>query len=186
MDRRRRKTREAVFRAFTELLSEKNVNRITVGDIIERADIGRATFYAHFETKDYLIREFCEELFCHVFDAVKGDSKAHKHIFDCDAPDSVFLHLFQHLKKNDNNVLKLLSCQNNELFLRYYKEGLIKLVESQSEIFAEKKSSRLPDDFFVNHVAATFTETVRWWIENDMKQSPELISEYFMLAVLPE
>ena len=51
MDRRQRKTRDAIFKAFIELLSEKNVNQITVGEIIARADIGRATFYAHFETK---------------------------------------------------------------------------------------------------------------------------------------
>ena len=69
MDRRQRKTREAIFSAFTELLSKKDFNQITVGEIIERADIGRATFYSHFETKDFLLKEFCEELFCHIFDA---------------------------------------------------------------------------------------------------------------------
>ena len=68
MDRRQRKTREAIFNAFIELLSNQHYNQITVGDIIDKADIGRATFYAHFETKDYLLKEMCEELFCHLFD----------------------------------------------------------------------------------------------------------------------
>ena len=63
MDRRQRKTREAIFKAFTELLSRKNFDQMTVGEIIESADIGRATFYSHFETKDYLLEEFCKELF---------------------------------------------------------------------------------------------------------------------------
>ncbi|MBR5270501.1 MAG: TetR/AcrR family transcriptional regulator, partial [Anaerotignum sp.] len=65
MDRRKRKTREAIFTAFTKLLSKKDFGQITVGEIIEKADVGRATFYAHFETKDHLLKEFCEDLFCH-------------------------------------------------------------------------------------------------------------------------
>ena len=98
MDRRQRKTREAIFHAFTKLLSQKDFSQITVGEIIEAADIGRATFYAHFETKDYLLKAFCEELFCHIFDTEAGN--AHRHIFDCDGSESVFLHLLQHLQKN--------------------------------------------------------------------------------------
>ncbi len=183
MDRRQRKTKESVFRAFTQLLSEKNVNQITVGEIIDRADIGRATFYAHFETKDFLLKELCEELFCHIFDVSEGNGCEHWHIFDCQAPDSVFLHLFQHLKKNDNGLLYLLSGQNNEIFLRYFREGLTRLIESHLELFGERNADKLPRDFRVNHIASTFTETVRWWIDNQMTESPEQITEYFMLAV---
>ena len=56
MDRRQRKTREAIFRAFTELLTRESYARITIAEIIEAADVGRTTFYAHFETKDDLLR----------------------------------------------------------------------------------------------------------------------------------
>lgn len=183
MDRRQRKTREAIFAAFTELLSEKEFGRITVGEIIERADVGRATFYAHFETKDFLLKELCEELFAHIFEASTGDADAHTHIFDCDAPDSVFLHLLQHLQKNDNNILELLSCPNNELFLRYFKAELVKLIESQKELFEEGMANELPEDFRLNHIAATLVETVRWWIDNGMSESAEEITGYFFMAV---
>ena len=108
MDRRQRKTREAIFNAFTQLLSTKDFNQITVGEIIDGADVGRATFYSHFETKDFLLKEFCQELFCHIFDTENDDGHEHHHIFDCDGSDPVFLHLFQHLQKNDNNILALL------------------------------------------------------------------------------
>ena len=183
MDRRQRKTREAIFSAFVELLSEKEFGKITVGEIIESANIGRATFYAHFETKDFLLKELCEELFAHVFEASTGEEETHAHIFDCDAPDSVFLHLLQHLQKNDNNILELLSCPNNDLFLRYFKTELLKLVKSQMELFEKGRANGLPEEFWLNHIAATFVETVRWWIEGGLRASAEIITGYFFMAV---
>lgn len=183
MDRRQRKTREAIFLAFTELLSKKNYAHITVGEIIERADVGRATFYSHFETKDFLLKELCEELFCHIFDSMNDEKSGHRHIFECDAPDSVFLHLFCHLQKNDNNILELLSSRNNELFLQYFKSNLHQLVETQLHLFESEKNESLPESFRISFISAAFVETVRWWVDNGMKESPETITEYFFLSV---
>ena len=181
MDRRQRKTREAIFHAFTRLLAQKDFNQITVGEIIEEADIGRATFYAHFETKDYLLKAFCEELFCHIFDTELG--QGHRHIFDCDGADSVFLHLFQHLQKNDNNILALLASRNNELFLRYFRSNLEALVEEHLALFESKRDEKIPLPFWENHIVSTFVETIRWWINNGMKESPEILTDYFLKVV---
>lgn len=183
MDRRQKKTREAIFSAFTALLSKKHYNQITVGEIISLADVGRATFYAHFETKDFLLKELCEELFCHIFDATDQGSAKHRHIFSCNAPSSVILHLLQHLQKNDNNILDLLACENNELFLRYFKENLKILIQNQLHLFENKRSNDIPVDYWINHIATSFVETVKWWVDNGLKQSPETLSEYFLAVI---
>ena len=183
MDRRQRKTREAIFHAFTELLSKKDISQITVGEIIESADIGRATFYSHFETKDYLLKEFCQELFCHIFDTESQDHKGHHHIFRCDGSESAFLHLLMHIQKNDNNILSLLSSQNNELFWGYFSSNLKILIDAHLSQFESRRDNRLPESFWKEHIASTFVETLKWWIDNGMKESPETITEYFFIAV---
>lgn len=183
MDRRRRKTREAIFNAFTELLSKKDFHQLTVKEIIDEADVGRATFYSHFETKDFLLKEFCEELFCHIFDTENHRGHEHTHIFDCNGSESVFLHLFEHLRKNDNNILALLSSQNNELFLKYFRNNLEGLIESHLSLFESEKSKTIPKPFWKNHIASTFVETIRWWIANGMKESPEIIIGYFFKVI---
>ena len=183
MDRRQKKTREAIFDAFIELLSKKHYNQITVSEIIEKADIGRATFYAHFETKDFLLKELCEDLFCHIFDASGSGGEKHRHIFDCVPPSSVVLHLFLHLQKNDNNILLLLSCENNELFLRYFKENLKELIKKQLYLFEEKRGEGIPEDYWIHHVSSTFVEMVKWWIDTGMQETPEQLAAYFLTVV---
>ena len=128
MDRRQRKTREAIFAAFTALLAEKDYGQLTVQDIIDKADIGRTTFYAHFETKDFLLKDLCEELFGHIIDTAMGLPGGQYHCSYAAATDSVFLHLLRHLQENDRNILELLSSQNNEIFIRYFKCNLKKLI----------------------------------------------------------
>ena len=44
MDRRQKKTRTAIFNAFTLLISQKQYNKITIQEIIEEANVGRSTF----------------------------------------------------------------------------------------------------------------------------------------------
>lgn len=183
MDRRQRKTRDSIIKAFIFLLSKKNYNDITVRDIIQHADVGRATFYAHFETKDYLLKSLCTELFSHIFSSEHEDSSLAFNIFQCDNHGSIFSHLFEHIQKNDNNIRKLLSCKNNELFLEYFRIGVKSLIQKRIHDFENKKPTIIPDDFWVEHISNTFIETLKWWFENDMKESPELITEYFLQTI---
>jgi AcrR family transcriptional regulator len=183
MDRRQKKTRKEIFKALTTLLSQKRFHQITVGEIIEKANVGRATFYAHFETKEFLLKELCEELFCHIFDAAKQDGEHHEHIFDCEAPSSVVLHLLQHLQKNDNNILDLLASDEDGVFGGYFKENLKNLIQAQMQAFDSPKAKELPPSYWIDYVATTFLETVRWWVSGGRKDTPESLAAYFLTAI---
>ena len=185
MDRRQQKTRMAIFSAFSALLAEKPYNKITVQEIINTANVGRTTFYAHFETKDDLLRALCEELFGHIINSAIDCTDTHGLYSDDSAPESVFCHLLQHLQKSDSNILGLLSCQNSEIFLRHFKNSLNDLVRSQFVERRRMKNAQIPQDFLINHISGSFVEMVLWWIKGRMKQTPEELDGYFRAVIEP-
>lgn len=185
MDRRQQKTREAIFRAFSSLLEKKSYNHITVQEILDTANIGRSTFYAHFETKDELLKAVCKELFGHIIDSAMDQTHTHGLYSNEEAPKSVFCHLLQHLQQNDNKILRLLSCENSEIFLRCFKDHLNELIQIQFVNHNPKKIQDLPQDFLVNHISSSFVEMVLWWLKNQQKYTPGELDRYFRAVIEP-
>lgn len=208
MDRRRRKTRAAIFTAFEQLLSEKPYGAITVRQIIERADVGRTTFYDNFETKDDLLRELCAELFDHIAataahrasGAVGADEKnasapmgataksAGKAIAPGKGPaqggdgatsaGSVFYHLLWHLREGNRTALHLLAGENSDVFTRYFIESLNDLVATQISRPWAEQNG-VPVAFLANHVSGSFVEMVRWWARGGLAQEPAELDRWF-------
>ena len=185
MDRRQQKTRAAIFSAFTGLLAEKSYSRITVQEIIDEANVGRSTFYAHFETKDDLLKALCEELFGHIISSAADCTHTHGLYSDGTAPEFVFCHLLQHLQENDRNIIALLSCESSEIFLRYFKDSLNELIQKQFIGQDRRANLDIPEDFLVNHISGSFVEMVLWWTRGQMKQTPEELDRYFRAVIEP-
>ena len=60
-DRRVQRTHQLLRGALVALIQEKGFEALTVQDIIDRANVGRATFYAHFDNKEDLLVSGLEE-----------------------------------------------------------------------------------------------------------------------------
>lgn len=73
-DRRVRRTRGLLHQALIELMLERDYTRISVRDILDRADVGRSTFYAHYRDKDDLLLVSCGEYLRAAIGAALGDS----------------------------------------------------------------------------------------------------------------
>lgn len=174
MDRRQKKTREAIFSAFGELLKTNKYENITVQDIIDRADVGRSTFYAHFETKDHLLQAMCADIFDHIFaGAVCGYGDP------CNELEEILSHILFHLKENKKRVSGLLTSDSAELFMRYLNEYFNKLFTMHISQF----HANVPPDYLINHLTGAFGQTLRWWIQEDMKTSHTDMARYFMSVI---
>ena len=200
MDRRQAKSRAAIFKAFSCLLETKRFEHITVQDIIDEANISRSTFYAHFETKDTLLKAMCSDIFDHIFTGNPCSDNSCKHRCNCDrgelcdhniechggalckyetgTPDleAKLAHILWHLKESQNDVVGILTSESADLFMNYLKEYLLKLFT----IYLHDFHVNVPEDFLLNHLVGSFSDTLRWWVKEKMKTSPEQTARYFM------
>ena len=149
-------------------------------DIIDWADVGRSTFYAHFDTKDDLLRAICAEIFDHVVSDEVPQEKTHDFSGEGGAIDQRLTHMLYHLADNRRYIKGILSRESGELFMGYLKERL-------REVFAEHLKPTLgsvPDSYVLNHMVSSFAETVRWWLRDHPDYTPEEVASFY-LAVVP-
>jgi len=174
MDRRQKKTRQAVYAAFIGLLEKKSYSSISVREIIDEADIGRSTFYSHFETKDELLRELCREIFEHVFSEELTSEMTHDFSSGKNDIKAEITHILYHLKDSRGYIRGILSRESGEMFMKFFKEYLEKVFEGE----LVKYDSDIPKEYMLNHMVCDFAETVRWWMSHD-EYTPEDISRFF-------
>lgn len=171
MDRRQMKTRSAIFSAFKALLNKKRYDKITVQEIIDEANVGRSTFYSHFETKDLLLDALCEDLFYHIFEKdpcpwVDKDEDL----------EGKLSHILWHIREDKNDLTGILLSDSSELFMNYFKKHLRTVFQEHITFF----KIDIPEEFLLNHLVGSFSETVMWWIKEGMKTSLEETAGYFM------
>ncbi len=171
MDRRQQKTRKAIFKAFRTLLERKRYDRITVQEIIDEADVGRSTFYAHFETKEMLLEAMCSEIFFHVFEHDPCPWAGRD-----EELEGKLSHTLWHVRDSQNDLAAILLSDSGEVFMGYFKRHLCTLFEAHLDVFGED----LPRDFLVHQLSTGFAETVKWWVGRKFKETPEEVAGYFM------
>ena len=179
MDRRQAKTRRAVFRAFTALLEKKTYSSITIQEIIDEADIGRSTFYAHFDTKEDLLQALCTEIFAHVFSEDLQKEKTHDFSVDHGMRGKV-THILYHMKDDRRYIRGILSSESGEVFMRYFKAHL----RREFQLVLHGKTQDIPEDYLLNHMVCDFAESVRWWMQHP-EYSPEELGG-FIMATTPD
>lgn len=185
MDRRQKKTREAIFDAFGHLLAQQSYSKITVQDIIDTANVGRTTFYAHFATKDSLLQEMCADLFEHVFADRPG--LEHSHEFSLSEGDArtIVSHILYHLRDNGRNISRLLTGESSEVFLQYFQRYLNEIVINNLFPELQQQKSKVSREFLQNHISGSFVNMVQWWIRRGMQEPPEQLAESYLAVIEP-
>lgn len=166
------RSRRLIRQAFLELLKEKKFEKITVTDIVKRADINRSTFYAHYPDVMGLVEELVEEVVSRSTELVRDmDIRT---IFQNPAP---FL-----------SSLITIGQENAELYRLLGKSDFsLRQVEKLKSVLAEKavtevnipESIRMSSDYRirVSFFLGGIMNTYQQWIMGDLECTMEEIAQ---------
>ncbi len=167
-DRRIAKTKKAIYTSFLELLNSKGYQAITVQDIIDLADVGRSTFYSHYESKELLLDELCHYLFHHLF-----EREAHV------SAEDYLAHIFLHFRKNQDHVSSLL-LSKNDYFLRQLHKELEAHVFPMVAEDLKKGHPTIPTSYLKHFVITNFTETLTWWLKKGKSYNEQEVVRFYL------
>ena len=172
-DARVRRTRDALGDALVALMQEKPFETITVQDVLDRAQVSRSTFYAHYSDKDDLLMSDAEEF----FESISMALSVHG-----DKSDRVFpvMEFFVHLSDVQPFYKALVKSgkfqENMELARGHFARGI------------ERRLSELPRGKSIpphQLSAIAFTHAgallslLMWWLDRGMRESPAEMDELF-------
>lgn len=171
VDRRIKKTKKAIRNAFTELIAQKDINKITVKEIADVADINRKTFYSHYDGVYQIIDEIENELVS-VLNEIIGDIDLKR---DLENPEIIFAKLtsvINHDLDFYGHLLRMDSASNlvPKLILAL-KEKVRKSFSAQTDI--DPQSLDIMTEFIFSGMFAVYKN----WFNFNQEQSIESVSE---------
>ncbi len=168
-DRRVVRTEAAVIRAFEALLDEKGYASMTVQDILDTANVGRATFYAHFQGKEGVMRAFVVAVIDHV--AAPAAAEVGHDFTGRGGMEAQVEHALRHVLEHGHAVRALLVGGGADEFVYALRTS------------ATSRLQEVAGDYEAHFLAGALVETIIWWAENDFEQDLQtLAASYSNLA----
>jgi AcrR family transcriptional regulator len=178
-DRRSTRTRRLLSAALIELMLEQRYDEITIQDIIDRANIGRSTFYAHYlDKEDLLVSGFTQ-----VFDTL---SQEH-HEAEKGVPQALpsLAGFFRHVQEHHQLYKSLVRGGGIERLFKKSRQHMRRNIEQQlAELIpAGQTPAVLP--LVADYLSGTIMNMLTWWLDNEMPYTPDQMDALFQQLVRP-
>lgn len=177
-DRRTRRTRNKVSGALVDLIKEKRFDDITVQNLIDRAGVGRSTFYSHFRDKEDAFEHQWEGLNKHLAEQIHWDKAGKDSFF----PVVLF---FSHLQESQSFYQGLVRSGKADAL---FKSGVAYLghnIEAALDKKFKQQQVAIPIPVLANYLANEFFGLLKWWLDAGMPYTPEAMDKMFHRLVNP-
>jgi AcrR family transcriptional regulator len=164
--------------ALVALMLEKRYDLITVQEIIDRANVGRSTFYAHYMDKEDLLQSESAELIARL-SAHMDQSAGGRRIIPS-------LELLYHLQESQALISALRRGRAIEPVLKTMQAQLSRQVEARlARRLPAEVVPAVPLPVVAQGVAGVLLTLFQWWLDREMPESPEQLDAYFLELIRP-
>ena len=179
-DRRSERTRRLLSTALIELMLEQRYDEITVQDIIDRANIGRSTFYAHYlDKEDLLVSGFTR-----VLDTLSQHPQPHGEA-EGQAPPSL-TRFFQHVQDHHQLYKALVHGGGiDRLFKKSHQHMRRNIEQHLITLIPAGQTPAAPLPLVADYLSGAILSMLTWWLDNDMPYTPEQMDRLFQQLVRP-
>ncbi|WP_051379615.1 TetR/AcrR family transcriptional regulator [Bradyrhizobium murdochi] len=178
IDRRVARTRRTLHEALIRLIMRKGYDTLTVQEIIDEADIGRATFYAHYRSKDALLRGGFERL----RSELKAARQDVRHGGERDPPLTFSFAMFEHACAYRDVYRAMLGGQGSIIAVNEIRRVLSELVKEELPTLGD--DDVVPRELMLQFVVGTFLTTLTWCLEKRPKLAPSEANAIFRHLVM--
>lgn len=178
-DRRSQRTRRLITSATLGLLFERRYDAITVQDILERADIGRSTFYAHFFDKEDVLTSIVDEMLESFHQQLAQRTRGNRLI--------PALELFEHVQQNEQYFRAMLRGRTGEVLWEAAQAALSRSIEQglPPADTANVAAPAIPPTVMANYLAGAFLSLLKWWLQAEMPYPPATMASIFQRLAFP-
>jgi AcrR family transcriptional regulator len=182
-DRRIQKTQNLLREALVSLIHEKNYDAIVVKEILDRANVGRSTFYTHFRDKDELLVSGIHDML-RSLQSTKPPSpaKLYERIIWFSLP--IFEYHDQHRRNGEAKI----GARGRAILHEHLQKVLADLIadDVRKDLRGRRKTAvQIPPDLLVQHVASTFIQVLNWWMESRSLLPAKEVNDLFRALILP-
>ncbi len=176
-DRRVQRTREVLQKALIELISERGHDAITIQNIVDRANVGRATFYLHYSSKDELFMS-CHETILGGFHSGPLHPLSREELLSPDAPPGMAL-AYRHLEETRAMLYPIFQGKDSPLILRRIRDTSAQEMETSLRASFAETDSAIPFNVLANYLAGAQIALGQWWLEKRQPYTPESLAQTF-------
>ena len=176
-DRRIRRSQEALIHALLDLIETRHYDQISVQDITQKANVGRSTFYAHYQDKDDLLISGFEHLLDELVEQISLDENQTL-IFKTDM-------FFRHAGGHYEIYQTLLWGSGFKLLTRDAYAALCQKIEERLRSLLPSESIKaIPLAVVANSMGGGLLLLLKWWLDHKMPYPPEQMDVFFQQLVM--